>query len=97
MEKQERLKRVVARGEISGHSHVIIGGELVEKNGRLYVVSTEDNQATIKHLVEKAWVEEERQEWTGEHLDILISPGIYEIDFVHQLDPMTRLKSRVVD
>lgn len=80
MEKEERIKRVLARGEHSGHSHILIGGT-IEDNGDITVP---EEGAWLKHLLETAWVEEEKQEWTGEHKDIWVKQGTYRL--VHQVE-----------
>lgn len=91
MTKSERLSRVIARGEHSGHSHVLIGGEIDGDT-----ITVPEGGAWLKHLLETAWVEEEKQEWTGEHKDIWVKPGQYKI--VHQVeyDPYIGMR-RVLD
>lgn len=72
MTQQERKSRVIARGEFSNHSHVITGDANVEtKCGNTYI-TIGDGGASIKHLLETAWLDGE-EKWTGEHSDIDLS------------------------
>jgi hypothetical protein len=66
----ERKRRIVARGEHSGHSHVLIGGEFDKKKGILTV--EREGDAVIRHLVEEAWLSRGDMVWTGEHKDIVL-------------------------
>jgi len=93
MKKQERELRVVARGEHSNHCHVIIGGEL---EGEFIISSTLKN-AVVKHLKEEEWVKGGRQVWTGEHTDIVLSPGRYRVVHQKELDPLTGITRPVKD
>lgn len=85
--KEERSKRIIARGEHSNHSHVITGDVEFDAQGRILV--GEDSNAVIKHLLETDWMDG-KEIWTGEHTDIKLSPGVYE--FVQQtvFDPLTK-------
>jgi hypothetical protein len=86
MNIQERKKRIIARGEHSGHCHVITGE--IEFNNLGQIVVNENSNAVLKHLLEKEWMDGE-EVWTGEHTDIKLTPGTYE--YVHQqvFDPLT--------
>lgn len=87
MNKIEREKRIMARGEVSGHCHVITGDIQFDAKGRIVV--GEDSNAVLKHLLEKDWMEGS-EIWTEEHADIKLKPGIYE--YVPQIvfDPLTK-------
>lgn len=69
MNLQERKKRIIARGEHSNHSHVIVGDAEVETKGGNTYITIGDNGASIKHLLETAWLDGKEQ-WTEEHADI---------------------------
>lgn len=92
--KDELTRRIVARGEHSGHSHVVVGG-VMHENGEFE--SVEGNQAVIKHLIEQEWTGEGRQVWTGEHFDAPIPVG-KRFKIVHQVefDPVNNYR-RVMD
>ena len=87
MNKNERSKRIIARGENSNHCHVITGD--VEFNEKGQLVVGEDSNAVLKHLLEKEWMDG-KEVWTGEHKDIRLQPGIYE--YVPQMvfDPLSK-------
>lgn len=87
MKKEERLKRIIARGEFSDHCHVITGDVEFDAQGR--VVVGENSEAVLKHLIESEWMKG-NEVWTEEHQDIKLSPGKYE--YVPQLvfDPLTK-------
>lgn len=56
--KEERKQRVIARGETSGHSHIITGEALVRnENGQVLIDIL--GVASIEHLVEDAWLKGE--------------------------------------
>lgn len=69
MTKQERQNRIIARGEHSNHSHVIVGDAIVETKGGNTYITIGDGGASIKHLLETAWLDGTEQ-WTSEHADI---------------------------
>lgn len=73
MTKQERKSRIIARGEFSNHSHVIVGDAIVETKGGNTYITIGDDGASIKHLLETAWLDGE-EKWTGEHADIDLAP-----------------------
>jgi hypothetical protein len=87
MNKNERTKRIIARGEMSGHCHVITGNVEFDVQGRIIV--GEDSNAVLKHLLEAEWMEG-KETWTGEHTDIKLTPGTYE--YVPQMvfDPLSK-------
>lgn len=87
MNKQQREKRILARGEHSGHCHVMTGD--IEFNDKGQMIVGEDSNAVLRHLLEKDWMEG-KEVWTGEHKDIKLEPGVYE--YVPQLvfDPLSK-------
>lgn len=68
----ERKKRIIARGEHSNHSHIIVGDAEVETKGGDTYITIGDGGASIKHLLESAWLSGE-EKWTGEHSDISLN------------------------
>jgi hypothetical protein len=70
-----RESRIIARGEISGHSHIITGEcEIWEENNEVYVKAGKN--CAIKHLLEQPFVQEGLEKWTEEHEDInLLNEG----------------------
>jgi len=87
MNKTERKKRIIARGEHSNHSHIITGD--IEFNSKGQLVVSENSNAVLKHLLETDWLEG-KETWTGEHTDIKLTPGVYE--YVPQMvfDPLSK-------
>lgn len=65
----ERKNRIIARGEFSDHAHVIVGDAQVETKGGQTFIIVGDGGASIKHLLESAWLAGE-EKWTNEHTDI---------------------------
>ena len=88
MTKEERKKRILAYGEHSGHMHCVVGDITFDQKGRIIV--GEDSNAVLRHLIEKDWVEEEKQTWTGEHTDIKLTPGVYEYVSQMVFDPLSK-------
>lgn len=87
MNKNERIQRIIARGENSNHCHVITGDVTFDMKGR--IIAGEDSNAVLKHLLEREWMDG-NEVWTGEHTDIKLPTGIYE--YVPQIvfDPLTK-------
>ncbi len=92
MKKQERKNRVVARGEISNHAHVVIGNAVV--NGDTIKVL---GRATIRHILESSWVNEGVEVWTKEHADIPLEKGVYKYIPQIEYDPYKDQIRKVVD
>lgn len=68
MKKEERQSRIIARGEVSGHAHIITGEAIVRnENGEILIEIT--GKASIRHLLETAWLAGQ-EHWTEEHMDI---------------------------
>lgn len=87
MTTQERKKRIIAKGEHSNHSHIVVGDVEFDEKGRIVV--GENSDAVLRHLLEKEWMEGQ-EVWTGEHHDIKLTPGTYE--YVPQMvfDPLSK-------
>lgn len=69
---EERKSRVIARGEQSGHSHIITGDAIVRnKNGEILIEITGD--ASIEHLIEDIWLKEGERVHTKEHAAISLT------------------------
>lgn len=93
MTKQEREKRILAEGETMNHIHCITGDVQFDEKGRIIV--TEDSNAVLKHLLKQPWVESVETIWTGEHKDIILTPGIYEPVLQTVFDPLSKRIERV--
>lgn len=97
--KSERINRILARGEVSGHCHVIVGdGVTVTRNNRgEIIIEVGNEEAVLRHILETPWVESGLQEWTEEHKDIPLKKGRYE--FVQQIDfdPYSKMKQAIKD
>lgn len=93
MNIQDRKKRILALGESHNHAHVITGNIEFDSQGRIIV--SEDSNAVLKHLLEKQWVEEGKEVWSGEHKDITLTPGIYEPVLQEVFDPLSKRIERV--
>lgn len=87
MEKSERLKRIIARGESGNHCHVVTGDVEFDAQGRILV--GEDSNAVLRHLLESEWMVG-NEVWTGEHHDIKLTPGTYEYVPQKVFDPLTK-------
>lgn len=68
---EERKKRIIARGEFSNHSHVIVGDVNIRNEYGEILIDIE-GEASIKHLLETAWLEG-KEVWTKEHTDISLT------------------------
>jgi len=97
MNKLERLNRVIARGEKSNNSHVIVGDATIERDaqGRI-LVNVGDEGAFLKHLLETEWMEG-REAWTGEHTDIPLEKGQYEFIQQVEYDPYNEIIKVIKD
>lgn len=68
---------IIARGEVSGHSHIAVGEvEVLEMDGSIFLDVTGD--AWLKHLLEEPFVQQGQEIWTGEHADIKLEKGFYK-------------------
>jgi len=88
MTKEQRMQRVVARGEHSNHSHVVTGdvSSIEEKDGNR-IVTVGENGAVLKHILETEWVNNGSEVWTKEHKDIPMEKGSYKFVQQTEYDP----------
>lgn len=94
---KERQERIIARGEHSNHSHVIVGDNVtINRKGEKIIVNVEDGEAYIKHLLESKWMEGQ-EVWTGEHKDIKLEKGTYEYVQQQEYDPFEGIIRDVID
>lgn len=98
MKTEDRKNRIVARGEHSNHSHVIVGDAEVRRNENGEInITTGKEGATLRHILESNWLEGE-EVWTGEHEDVKLEPN-REYTYVAQeeYDPFEDVVRRVLD
>lgn len=97
MTKKEKTNRIIARGEVSNHSHVIVGEAEVtrEENGRI-LITVGNSGAVLKHLLETEWMDG-REVWTKEHTDIPLEKGTYEFVQQQEYDPYQDIIRQVRD
>jgi hypothetical protein len=93
MNINERKKRILALGESHNHAHVITGNIEFDLQGRIIV--SEDSNAVLKHILEKPWIEDGKEIWSGEHKDIVLTPGVYETVLQEVFDPLSKRIERV--
>ena len=95
MTKKE--SRIIARGEVSGHSHIITGEcEITEEEGRVIIKAGKN--CAIKHLLEQPFVSEGVEAWTKEHKDIPLTAGeSYEYIQQQEYNPYEKLIQKVID
>lgn len=55
---EERKQRIIARGEHSGHSHIITGNAVVRNSNDQILIDIK-GEAAIEHLLEDAWMKGE--------------------------------------
>ena len=82
MKKEERVNRIIARGEISDHAHVVVGDATVTQGEEVLIEV--HGEASIKHILESHWVDEGVETWTKEHKDIPLEAGKYK--YVQQVE-----------
>lgn len=68
---EERKKRIIARGEFSGHSHIITG-EVEVRNERGEILIDINGEASMEHLLEDAWMKG-KEVHTKEHEPIRLT------------------------
>lgn len=88
MSKSELEKRILCRGESLNHCHVVTGD--IEINERDQIVVGENSNAVLRHLLEKDWMKDGTETWTGEHHDIKLAPGTYEFVPQKVFDPLSK-------
>lgn len=68
---EQRKNRILARGEFSNHSHVMIGDCEVTRNNKGEIFVEIGNEgAILRHILEKEYVETGKEVWTEEHGDV---------------------------
>lgn len=81
MNTQERKNRILARGEITDHAHIVVGDATVTRNvNDEILVSIGDEECILRHILESAWLENESEIWTKEHGDINLSDNDHKIE-----------------
>ena len=96
--KQDRLRRVVARGETSNHCHVVCGDDvLVREEKGTTMISVSSNGAVLRHLLEDVYVETGVETWTGEHTDIALPQGDYRYVAQMEFNPLDETIKQVKD
>lgn len=88
---------IVARGEVSGHSHIACGEVDVYEDANGDIILDVHGEAAIKHLLEQAFVTEKKEVWTGEHADIKLERGTYKYVPQVEFDPYEAVIRRVAD
>lgn len=97
MKKEERMKRIIARGEFSNHCHVVVGDVVITTKGNeTFIEVGENSNAVLKHLLEKDWING-NEVWTQEHKDITLEKGTYKFIQQQEFDPYTSLIQSVKD
>lgn len=97
MKIKERTQRIVGRGEVSNHCHVIVGEcDIEEKDGKTIFTINKDSHCIIKHILEDKWLSGE-EVWTKEHKDIPLEKGRYEIIQQVEYDPYEQIIRAVKD
>lgn len=87
---------IIARGEVSGHSHIAVGEvDVYELDGE--IILDVHGEAAIKHLIEEAFTKEGKQVWTEEHEDIKLEKGIYKYVPQVEFDPYEEVIRQVRD
>ena len=97
MNAENRKNRIIARGEVSGHSHIVTGECTIERNESDVIIIAGENCA-IKHLLEQPFINEGLEVWTKEHKDIPLQKG-KKYKYVQQVeyDPYSKLIQQVKD
>lgn len=75
---KKHKEQIVARGEATGHDHIIIDGEvLVDESGKLYVVAS--SETMIRHQDQVGGI--------ADHLPCVLEPGPYKILIEEEYTP----------
>ncbi len=96
MKKENRVTRIIARGEISDHAHVVVGDATISHISDEVHIEVH-GKASIKHILESNWVNEGVETWTKEHEDIPLEPGKYKYIPQVEYDPYEDQIRRVTD
>ena len=73
--KEERISRILARGEVHGHAHIVTGDCTITKDNNGATLIKAGKNCAIKHLIESSFVETGVEKWTEEHHDIPLQEG----------------------
>ena len=104
--KEERLLRVFARGEHSGHAHILVGDatDICVSDEEITFEVPEDADVLVRHLLEEAWTNrgEEisifvKEQGRDGHKDIHFEPGKYRVQRQIETDPLTNTIRQVMD
>ena len=98
MTQQERLNRIIARGEHSDHAHVIVGDATIlnDNEGRI-LVTTGNEGAVLMHIIESAWLKGDIK-WTNEHYEIDLKPNTsYEFIQQQEYSPLDKIVQNIMD
>jgi hypothetical protein len=96
MKTQERKNRIIARGEVTDHAHIVTGDANITRTGNETVIEV-FGPAKIRHLIESNWVNEGVEVWTKEHRDIDLQPGRYKYVPQVEYDPYEDAIRKVQD
>ncbi len=94
--KEELMGRVIAKGEHSNHSHIVVGNATVTREGEDIFIEAHDDSVTIRHLLETDWLNG-TQTWTGEHADIQVKKGKYKYIPQTEYNPLNAEIQRTKD
>lgn len=87
---------IIARGEVSGHSHIAVGEvDVYELNGD--IILDVRGEAAIRHLLEEAFTSSGQEVWTQEHADIKLEKGTYKYVPQVEFDPYEDVIRQVQD
>lgn len=76
--------KIVARGEISGHAHIVNGADIYMDKDIMYIMPNKTD-ASIRHLMESTGV------WTKEHHGLSLNENtIYRVDIEKEFDPYAK-------
>lgn len=96
MTKKEKLNRIIARGEHSNHSHVIVGDAIIKNENHEIIIEVGNEGAILRHILESEWMEG-KEVWTKEHEDINLDKGVYTYIPQKEFDPFEKIIVDVLD
>jgi len=96
-DKNDRLNRIIARGEHTDHAHVITGDNVLIERESEQVKITVKGKASIRHLKEKEWFDDGYQVSTREHADFELQEGTYLYVPQTMYDPLTEHITKIRD
>lgn len=110
-EIEERKSRILDRGELSDHCHVVTGDVKVETTAKGTIINVEDGVAVMKHLIESEYLKG-NEVWTKKHADLplteklnrhgdvllkKVSDTSFELIKAKERDPLKNIVRRVRD